>query len=642
MINREFAAELDPESALPRGRRSASFNISLGAPLADEPLVESALGILSIGLGATDARALSAALMSPYFAVDAEHLVLSRIDLELRNDNRREAALYDLRQRIERHGRGALAARISAWLDWLRSAGAKKTPGQWAHDFTALLESIGWLDAVRLTSDEYQAFDKWSALVEDFARLDDFLGRISRTEAAGNLRSMASSRMHQSETPDSCIQVVGLLESVGLCFDKIWLMGCTEIALPASPSPNPFIPIELQKRYGLPRSTYDKELAFVRKALDRIAGSAPEVIASYPKRRNGENEALRPSALLVKGAETCRSRIEKDSTIKEAVQRGAMLIETVPDSFELPVSEVERAAICGGTTILKDQSLCPFRAFAFHRLNARPFPVPEYGLSRMEQGSILHEALKAFWEKTVDSDALKKIMEHGAISDYISDIADGALKGMKQASPRLKELEKDRLVKLIHDWAQVELRRGPFKVKAVEVKKELTLCGLSLTTRLDRVDVLEHGKEVIIDYKSGAVSRGAWATSRPREPQLLVYSLAGSFDAISFARLSPGESRFVGLSGDELGMKGVKPLEKLTKKERSSFPGDWDGLMARWKAVIEQLAGGFMSGVAVVDPNPELKGMLSPCEHCGLDALCRKAEVVLGNDEEDGEDEDGD
>ncbi len=640
IIVREFAAELDPESALPRGRRSASFNISLGAPLAHEPLVESALGILSIGRGAIDARALSAALMSPYFAVDAEHLLLSRIDLELREDNRRSATLYDLRQRIERHGRGNLLGRMDAWLNWLQAAGAKKTPGQWAHDFTALLESIGWLGAVRLTSDEYQAFTKWNALVADFAMLDDLLGRISRAEATGKLRSMASSRVHQSETPDCRIQVLGLLESSGLYFDRVWLIGCTESALPASPSPNPFIPIELQKRYGLPRSTYDKELAFARKALERIVRSAPVVIASYPERVCGEERIVRPSALITEaeGEARSRSRIHNDSTIKDAVRGAASLVKTVPDSFQVPVLEAELPAIRGGTTILKDQSLCPFRAFAFHRLNARPFPIPEYGLSRMEQGSILHEALKAFWEKTGDSGALKKIMEDGAISDYISDIADGALKAMKQASPRLKELEKDRLVKLIGDWVQVELMRGPFKVKAVEVEKELNLCGLTLTSRLDRVDVLEHGKEVIIDYKSGEVERRAWAAPRPREPQLLVYSLTGSFDAISFARLSPGECKFVGLSGEDLGMNGVKPLEKLTKGERPSFPGNWDGLMAQWKAVIERLAGDFMSGVAQVDPNPELKARLSPCEHCGLDALCRKAEIVLDNvdDEDDG------
>ena len=644
IVNREFAAELDPESVLPSGRRSASFNISLGAPLAHEPLVNSALDLLSIGHGAIAVRALSAAMMSPYFAVDAEHLLLSRIDLELREDNRRSATMYELRQRIDRHGSGLLAARMDAWLNWLRQAGAKKTPGQWAHDFTALLKSIGWLGALRLTSEEYQAFTKWNALLADLAMLDDLLGRISRAEASAKLRSMASSRMHQRETPDCRIQVLGMLESVGLYFDRIWLMGCTESALPAAPSPNPFIPMELQKRYGLPRSTHDKELAFARKALERIVRSAPAVIASYPKRVSGEERICRPSALLTEGAGVYCPRIDNDSTIKKSVHRAASLVHAVPDSFRVPVLEAELAAIRGGTTILKDQSLCPFRAFAFHRLGAHPFPTPEYGLSRMEQGRILHNALEAFWKKTGDSGALKKIMEHGALSDYISDIADGALKALGRAlAPRLMELEKDRLVKLIKDWVQVELRRGPFKVKAVEVEKELNLCGLTLTSRLDRVDVLEDGKEVIIDYKSGVVKRGAWAAPRPREPQLLVYSLTGSFDAISFARLSPGECRFVGLSGEEFGMDGVKPLEKLTKRERSSFPGSWDALMAQWKAVVERLAKEFMAGAVQVDPNPELKGRLSPCEHCGLDALCRKAEVGLGNaDDENGEDEDAD
>lgn len=645
IINREFAAELDPQSVLPSGRRSATFNVSLGASLAQEPLVRSALDILSIGHGAIATRALSSVLMSPYFAVEADNLVLSRIDLELREDNRRETTLYEFCRRIERHGHVGLKTRFTAWMDALRLlSGAKKTPGQWAYDFTALLKSIGWLGAIRLTSEEYQAFTKWNALLEDFAGLDDLLGRISRTEASARLCSMASNMMHQSETHESRIQALGLLESIGLRFDRIWLMGCHEYALPAEPSPNPFIPIALQKRYGLPRSSSERELAFARKAMERIVRSAPAVIASYPERLDGEDRTLKYSALLMDGAEVSRPRIENGSAVKEAVCAAAPLVETVQDSFRVPLQGAELAAMRGGVAILKDQSLCPFRAFAFHRLKAEPMPIPEYGLSRREQGMILHAALKAFWDKVVDSSALKKMQEDGGIDGYISDIAGGALKTTRQpVAPRLKELEKGRLIKLIRDWVQVELSRGAFKVKAVELKRELEVCGLMLTGRLDRVDMIEDGKEVIIDYKSGAVDRGAWAGHRPREPQLLVYSLTGSFDAISFARVSPGECRFVGLSSGDMGMNGVKPLEKLTERERSSFSGNWDELTAQWKAAVEGLARDFMSGVAMVDPNPELKGRQSPCEHCGLDALCRVAESGLDNDDdENGEVENAD
>jgi len=628
LIKREFRAELTPRRILVDGEGDDIFNISLGIPLYEEPLVNSALAVLSISGWREDISSISSVLLSPYFAC-ADALPLAGIDAALKEANKLKAGLGDVKAKSG----GALEARFGEWIDALKEAPKKETPGFWAHSFSRFLKRVGWLGSIKLTSREYQAFAAWNELLEGLSSLDDVLGRVGRAEAVSRLTDMAKDSIHQPENPDCRIEALGLLESTGICFDHVWIMGCHEYSFPFQPSPNPFIPLYLQKKHNLPHSSHERELRFAKSALNRIFEGAGRVNVSYPLKFDGKEARLSPLLSGLNGR-IAESGFDATSRLKD-LSRNMCALDDMPDETPIPVSPQERGQLIGGTEIIKNQSLCPFKAFATHRLNARAIPVPDFGLSEKERGSILHAAMKLFWEALGGSKGLKEIKESGGLDGLIHMVAERAFTEVRLPPPfsdRFLEIERERCEALLKEWADLESLRGPFVVKMVERREEIDIKGLKINGRLDRVDTVDGGAEVALDYKSGNVSRKDWLTGRPKDPQLLIYSLSGRFDAISFARVVPGECRFIGISraGDLL--PGIPPLER--DRMKSAFEGDWDKLMALWKKTVEDLATEFLSGVAEVDPI-EVSGKDSPCARCDMALFCRVVEMDVAGDADD-------
>jgi hypothetical protein len=206
---------------------------------------------------------------------------------------------------------------------------------------------------------------------------------------------------------------------------------------------------------------------------------------------------------------------------------------------------------------------------------------------------------------------------------------------------RYLELEGLRLTWLVTEWLNYEAVRVPFEVADTEVKRTVQVAGLTFDLRLDRIDRLNDGTELVIDYKSGDVSPSEWDLPRPDDVQLPLYAgfaidqnevLSG----LVFAKVRTGEMKFAGYIGDAAGtlfpgLKGTNPLVKR--------PFGAEQLVA-WRECIEQLAKDFLAGRAEVEPREAPK----TCERCGLQVLCRIQEhqaQLKAEDDSEGE-ENGD
>jgi len=626
IIRREFAAELDPEAVLPWKDTKSPFNVSLGNPLSAEPIIKAALEILSIDERAQDINRISAVLLSPYLSEDySDHLAISRLDADLKRENRFTASLSDICKIIGRRKTDDLSAtgkRLNSWITSLSDSRKNDLPSRWGDKLNNLLKAAGFPSKrVSLNSAEHQALAAWNRVLEELASLDDILGRISRTEAVSRLTKLAGDTIHQPESPESPIQVMGLLESSGLYFDHIRILGAHSDAFPSQPSPNPFIPLFIQKKHGLPHSSPERELSFSKRLVNRLINSAGSFDVSYPREVDNKNVFASPlfGPPLRKG-DAGRS-LTDGNRLRDLVHSKKVIEDMRPDE-RIPMTESETATLSGGTSIIKDQSWCPFRAFAAHRLGASGIDTPGLGLSSRDRGTIIHTALKAFWDKVRDSTRLKAIIQNSELDGLIKEAVKEAFRKTYPIEPlsrRYLGLEIERVEGLLKEWIEgVEASRGDFRVDNTECLTDMTVEGLKIRVCLDRIDRIGNDKRVIIDYKTGECSKKDWLSERPKEPQLLLYNLVDSFDAISFAKVKQKECGFIGISEEDDALPGVSSFEKDAKlREKLRGINTWGELTDSWKTVLNGLAREFMEGSSAADP------IETACEYCDLTGLCR-------------------
>jgi probable DNA repair protein len=488
---------------------------------------------------------------------------------------------------------------------------ATRSPHDWARHYTAVLAAAGYPGERTLDSAEFQARTRFNALLGEFARLDSVAERYSASEAVTRLRRLCAETLFQPEAPDTPVQVLGLLESAGLEFDALWVSGLTDDAWPLPARPNPFLPIALQKKAGIPEASAESALALDRRLTAGWACAADEVVFSWP-RKDGERE-FTASPLIAAFADD-ELNIPAYPRFRDAVfaQRAR------DDRVDELAPAVADQQVHGGTRVLADQAACPFRAYARWRLAAEALEAPAPGPDAKTRGQLLHALMAALWGDLRTSAALA-----GDLKPAIDRAARYAVEAIG-IDGRFAELEIVRLRKIAGEWLAVERERHPFEVVHIEHKRELNIGGLALAGRIDRMDRLEDGGHALIDYKTGSrVTPNDWQGARPDDLQLPLYAVTAQdeISAVAFAKLRTGQMKFVGFSKGKDAIAGAK----------AAF--NWATLVGDWRAELEKLAGEFAGGYAPVDPKRGLK----TCKNCDLHTLCRVHErySALADDGED-------
>lgn len=620
LIERIFREEIDPAAQVRPGSEEVRFNLSLGSPLASQGAVVSALEILSVG-GFLPLGQAGFLLRTPYLAgALRERYARARLDRRLRAAGEPLVSLKHLRSLA-----GEAVPQFAAILDLLLASAVdreKRLPGSWAGRFAGTLKSAGWPGERPLDSVDYQVVKGWwEKVFPQMASFDAVSGPVSRSEALALLRRLAAESDFQLEGPESPVQVVGLLECAGLRFRHLWVMGLHDGALPAPPRPNPFLPIRLQIDAGMPHADPQREGHFARRVADRLFAAAPFVILSHPEREG--DTSLLPSP-LIRDLPLAEIPLSPSSAPAVLWRNAPPAVEMLPDPLAPPLAEGEGPG--GGTALLKDQALCPFRAFARHRLKAAALEVPDIGLDPRQKGSLLHKVMEIFWHRTRSHEALLALGEEGVrlrVSECIEMGVETLFPvGNNSSASPLLALEKERLRHLVCEWLlNVEVHRGPFTVMEEEALSTGNYGGVEIVTRIDRVDRLPDGRLVVLDYKTGQVDAGDLVGDRLTEPQLPVYGLGkgeGLLAGVAFASLRRGKSAFCGV-GESEGLLPKVPAVSGWKKAREEGIGGWDELLARWKGQLSELGRSFAAGEAVVDPvSPE-----KACRFCDLVPLCR-------------------
>jgi probable DNA repair protein len=606
----------------PDGRGERFYNVSLGEPLAEQPLVRTALALLRLAQTPwqIEQDALGTLLTGVGWAND-----FSEADVRARFEARCRArlpALVSLERvlRMARHEaeKGAQIAGLLVALTGLQqwAAGLKsksrRLPSRWATAFGELLDVAGWPGERTLSSNEYQAQQAFRSVLQNLGGLDDVLGETSVGDALSALADACGDTVFQAETEGSPnIQVLGMLEAATEDFDALWVCGLTDAVWPPAARPNPLLPAAMLRAAGCPNASPEVQSRFAGDIHRRFLHAAPEVIFSLPE-RDGERELASSPLLAAIPFRDAAGGMAVPAGRVACLQAAAPPLDAILDAQGPPIADQE--SVAGGTWLLRAQAICPAWAFYQYRLGADGLETPIEGLDARGRGRLVHLVLEAFWRgrSLADLQAMCAAEAEAAIvaavdAGMAAHAAAEAAAGVGAALPeRFAALERVRLIKLLRAWIAVELQREiDFHVHACEEEHSLDLHGIAVNIVVDRIDQLADGRRLVIDYKTGrSVDAKSWAADRISEPQLPIYAtytvapvpLAG----IAFAQVVLDKPGFVGVS-EQGGLlpkvKGLAESRKLYPEERFA---NWPALLEHWQRALHDVAVEIRAGDARV------------------------------------------
>lgn len=600
-------------------RSKHAFNVAVGRPLTEWPLVRAALAWMRAlaemaHVGAVDPAVLGEALLAKHCAGDQrEGAKFAMIDARWR---RKGLTMIDEAQ-WQRDISGEVSvtsgakpiALANAWvaaLDIWKQVGTRTTSDRWMPAMRAALVALGFPGDKTVDSVGYQVMGAFGDLLGRFAALAPAAGPLTGRAAVSLLERAAAAALFQPQRdPSARLDVLGLLEAEGGHWDGVWILGLTDDVLPATPQPNPLLPLMVLRQAGAPRATPERERQWAESMFEALCCCAPEMVVSH-SHLEGERE-LRPSPLiahlpLLDWAMPLRdvATVLAQQTLSD--NHGPALID-----IDLSTAGSERrAGNTGGLDVLDTQARNPLWAFVRHRLGGRALVNYADLASQNVRGQFLHRALELVWAMFKDQEDLHAAMGEHRLQALIDQaIAEAAAVELTTYPAALRELECERAQKVLASWFDVEARRTPFHVAQVEETHHWVRGPLSLTLRLDRIDRLPDGRAVIIDYKTG-MSPGNpesdWARIRPINLQLPFYASVLSADesdegvaALVLAQVHARQVALSGLTDAELGMEGVKAVG-----ESKAFEGQlWSDILQRWRMAIEGLADEYATGYAV-------------------------------------------
>ena len=623
VVARVFEQVFNPASLLGQSVITSPFySLAPGRPLSDYPLIHAAMEILALGNRKHSIERMSGLLRSMYIGgAEAELQARAQFDVALRRSGEQQWQLKNLfrycdKYLAERERATVFISMLRSFVDALQSTRKRQSPGDWAGSFTEWLKLFGWPGERQTDSDEYQTLAAWRDALSELASLNNVMPVCDYPTALFHLGRVLAENSFQPETVETQVQICGLPGAAGMQYDFIWITGINDQVWPGTARPNPFIPATLQREAGLPDATADIALARIRKLADQLIASASEIMFSYTAFQ-GEQEC-RQSPLLQKYP------VEQGAVRSDADYKQLLFESSSMESFDdgsVPMAADGKAS--GGTSILSDQAACPFRAFARHRLYAQGIPESDIGLDPMVRGQLVHSVLQQVWQQLCSSERLAQIpltelheMVAGAVTSVVREQAD---RQPETFTRQFSAIESHRLTGLVLNWLEFERKRVPFKVIAVEKKQETSLSGLGLRLRIDRIDQLEDGRLVILDYKTGNVKAGDWDGQRPNAPQLPLYAICSDTEvaALAYAELKKGQTGFTGLAITDDLLPGVKAaVDKETGEDLFA------GRLHQWESILADLATEFVNGRADVSPKDT-----NSCRNCDLHSLCRVHEL---------------
>lgn len=639
-VLRIFDNTLIPSSMFrPLENNQRPYRISLGTPVTERPLVKTLLSLLFMSPGKQMAfDDISVLLRNPFIGGFKEEFIRrAKLEAKFRAESGTLVSWQYVNKLINLHMLNGeecnhwcedFASRWNAFTElyelWPKKEQTlpdvvnfiKRTYDVWGLSERAAMSNTDTEIAEHLFDDEKGWFSNFSSLNHE-------KNTYTLQQGLHKLHTLLKEVNFQPASGQGTITILSEYEAADLPFDAVWVMGLTNDAWPQAPSPNPFIDKQLQTDYSVPHASFQQEHDYAQEMTQRIKQQANQVTFSCPL--SDEGRMKMPSHLIAEN-----DTLEAEADISDPYTQYSQEMQAlstrhlVLDEYA-PVFAKDKKAE-GGTSLLRDQAQCPFRAFVSHRLGVKELKAQEVGLSASIRGEVLHECLDKFWRQVKNHESLCKLVEENKLNRVVSDVIHQSMDFYRTRYPEIftdaiVRVEHDRLLPAISHWMSAyEHQREPFEKVITEQKKNIDINGLLLAVKVDHLDTtISDGTINIADNKSGEASTTVWFNEeRLLEPQVPLYARI-----LSEAKENVGSVVFKSFKSGKMGNKGIAATEGVAKGVKPVGNDKVNEVINTWTVQIDALAEEFLKGDARVAPYQQEK----TCTYCPHASTCRVSEA---------------
>ncbi|HAX91348.1 MAG TPA: double-strand break repair protein AddB [Rhodospirillaceae bacterium] len=479
-----------------------------------------------------------------------------------------------------------------AWYD-------KKPLAQWIDDTVALVEGLATTDSEAGVARLWRGEDgeaaaawlnEWRGAAEGFLPLDgaDYLALFEE------LMHQVAVRPAYGQHPR--LSILGPLEARLLHHDLIILGGLNEGTWPPDAPVDPWLSRPMKKQWGLPLP--ERRIGLSAHDFACLA-SAPCVMMTR-SRRSGGSPAV-PSRFWVQLETVLQAAgMGLDSLVPSQPWRDWARAMDTPDGAPAPclppapcpplAARPTRLSVTEIGTWLSN----PYAIYAKHVLKLKKLEPIDAPPSMADFGTIVHAALEAY-VKEADL-GVEVLLAHGRAA--FAPFADRP-QVMAFWWPRFERMAA---------WfvAHEEERRAKgITPLAVEAKGLLSFGSLSLSGRVDRMDLGADGAVEIIDYKTGAVPK-------------LTQVMAGYEPQLALLALMAQAGAFEGIEPQEVAKLSYWALmEKKEEKREMNFANDIDAQCEKAREGLEALIAVFADPATpyTAVPKPQVQPRFNDYAH---------------------------
>lgn len=382
-------------------------------------------------------------------------------------------------------------------------------------------------DLIQAEGGSIQAFGVEQFLVPLTKILRDLSGFFTSDSNVGGLHELQllwNQLKRQTQVPFEGeplqgVQVMGMLETRVLDFDNVIMIGANEGSLPANSDKPTYIPFDIRRQAGM-RTERDQDAVasyhFLR-LMQRC--STAYLIYDSDADSPSKGEVSRFIAQLQiepwKNSIVSRLRINMPSFLVEKeeeinINKGAFELEALAKYFERGISP------SGLNTYLS----CKLKFYYRYVLKLGEASELSESMDHAEFGTVVHDSLETlytrFLTKELTVESLKEQLEKVELTveshfmetmEHLKEIAGrdflyiGVAKGYVE-----KVLQRDMAYLKKHGTGSLKLIDVEMLAKKkLEIDLPAPFTTVSIGGRIDRIDKLENGDHIVLDYKTGSV-----------------------------------------------------------------------------------------------------------------------------------------